>query len=91
MVCPSQSTAKRLKQLYSDGCCEIIDAILAAAFLRGPARYTSARAASGAWFVLLILTLNSIIQLARRHYGRWQNAKKRIETFVSMRKLAAKF
>ena len=86
MARPSQSTAKWLKQLYSDGCCEIIDAILAAAFSRGTARYTSARAASDAWFVLLILTLNSIIQLARRHYRWWQNAKKRMETFVSMRK-----
>jgi len=32
------------------------------------------------------LTLNTIIQLARCHYGWWRNAKKRKETFsVSMR------
>lgn len=36
----------------------------------------------------MILTLNSIIQLARRHYMWWRNAKRRMETsFVSMRKL----
>ena len=34
----------------------------------------------------VVLILNTIIQLAWRHYGWWRNAKKRNETFfVSMR------
>jgi len=47
---------------------------------------TSARSASGARLPSSSLTLNTIIQLARCHYGWWRNAKKRKETFsVSMR------
>lgn len=77
---------ERLKEPDRDDFITVRVVMLAALKALLAAGCTSARCASMARLPSSSLTLNTIIQLARCHYGWWQNAKKRIETFfVSMR------